>query len=101
MQPLEHSEELLRMLHGKPGTVIADEVHALTVLGPRTDVDYCWVALSRVLQRVRKQVCEDLLEERAIGLTGRQVGDGNLHVPAFLFRLQLLEPAFYDRGRQD
>ena len=61
MQPLKNSEQFVGVLHVKSGPVIADEINIFAVVGLTSGFDDRHCALARILERVRKQVCPDLL----------------------------------------
>jgi hypothetical protein len=62
MEPLEHPEELIGMMHIEAGAIISDKVHRRAVrFRSAADLDGGGVSVARKLDRVAEQVRQDLL----------------------------------------
>src|SRR5256885_1993680 len=80
MQSLEYAEELVLILHVKTRPVVADEIDLLAFLLPRANLDNCRFPLSRIFNRVRKQIDPDLFQQRRVAFARRQIADAQINL---------------------
>src|SRR3990172_3263154 len=66
MQPLEHAEKLVVVLHIESGAVVLDAVHALRAVLMAAHLDQRLLALAAELDRVRQQIDPHLLDRRRV-----------------------------------
>src|SRR5262245_8623595 len=78
MQPLEHLEELVRVVHVEADAVVLDEVRNAVRRRRAADSDASFRVLARELDGVRDEIDEDLSDE--VGIADRRWQRVDLHV---------------------
>src|SRR5581483_8570192 len=98
MQPLEHPEQLVDVLHVEADAVVADEEDLLAAAVLRADLHRGFAARPRVFEGVVDQVHKHLLEQRGVAPNRRQVADRDLYRAPFGLPVQLRQHLFHDDG---
>ena len=62
----------MRVLHIEAGAVVAHEINFSSAALRATNFNHCWLAATRILYRIGKQVDPDLFEQRGVTVAGRQ-----------------------------
>jgi hypothetical protein len=86
VQPLEHAEQLVGVLHVEAGAIIFDVVSVLAVELFPANFDLRRVTLAGELERIAQQVGEDLPQERGVGVAGWEIVDSDINLSPILLR---------------
>jgi len=102
VEPLEHAEQLVGVLHVKADAVILDKVDGrTTLLGQAAYLNSSNILPACKLERIRDQVDPDLLEQRRVALAVGQVADRDFDLPPCLLVAQAIEHLADEVGGHD
>jgi hypothetical protein len=101
VQPLEHAEELVRVLHVKAHAIVPDIVDTRAVEVPAAHLNVRDLPPACELQRVVQEVHEHLLEQLRVRLTAGASPDRQLHPPVVALLVHRCQCLLHQIRRHD